>query len=226
MPAAAQKSEWTKFPSPEIAEENFTQLIVELPRLEPRLNDSYHKILTNYLKQGRDRSIFKDKAWQKSSFVKPIDDTLATTQLSKVKHQMSEIDAKIAASEARTDTKFAEMMGELRLINQRLEHVENSTSGLRMNTWLAAATAVALVVAIFSWGSSMFGVGMDAQSIANQSAKSLLDQAEPRFSSMNANFERLDKNYEALQTQIGIILTAVEAQKKNTPSIKPAPEQK
>ncbi len=127
---------------------------------------------------------------------------------------MSEVDAKIAAAEARTDTKFAEMMGELRLINQKLEHVEKSTSGIRLNIWLAAATAVGLVVAVFSWGTSMFGVGMDAQSIADQSAKNALTQIQPavdqlgtavknsndRLSEIMAIFERIEKNPPAQTT--------------------------
>ncbi|MBD7992870.1 hypothetical protein H9643_19010 [Ochrobactrum sp. Sa2BUA5] len=138
---------------------------------------------------------------------------------------MSEVDAKIAAAEARTDTKFAEMMGELRVITQKLEHVEKSTSGIRLNIWLAAATAVGLVVGIFSWGTSMFGVGMDAQSIADQSAKNVVIQAEPRFANMNDSFRRMDKNYETLQQQMGVILTAVEAQKNPKNPIQNIPNQ-
>lgn len=92
---------------------------------------------------------------------------------------MSEVDAKIAAAEARTDTKFAQVMGELRLINQRLEHVEGYTRNLRSTVIGTGIAAVALVVGIFGWGASMFGVGMDAQSIANQSAKNVVELAQP-----------------------------------------------
>lgn len=132
---------------------------------------------------------------------------------------MSEVDAKISAAEARTDTKFAEMMGELRLINQRLDHVEKSTSGIRLNIWLAAATAVGLVVAVFGWGTSMYGIGMDAQSVADQSAKNVVEQAKPQFDAINARYDRLEQ-------QMGVILTAIEAQKRADPApLTPAPKQ-
>lgn len=131
---------------------------------------------------------------------------------------MSEVDAKIAAAEARTDTKFAEMMGELRLINQKLEHVEKSTAGIRLNIWLAAATAVGLVVAVFSWGTSMFGVGMDAQTVADKSASIVIEKAQTEFQSINARYDRLEK-------QIGLILTNMKTDDKpqNNSPILPAP---
>ncbi|MGK8640344.1 hypothetical protein ACRS7F_13305 [Brucella anthropi] len=143
---------------------------------------------------------------------------------------MSEVDAKIAAAEARTDTKFAQVMGELATmradfngkfdtLGARLDHVEKSTSGIRLNIWLAAATAVGLVVGIFSWGTSMFGVGMDAQSVADQSAKNVVEQAKPQFDAINARYDRLEQ-------QMGVILTAIEAQKRADPTpLTPAPKQ-
>lgn len=115
---------------------------------------------------------------------------------------MSEIDAKIAAAEARTDTKFAEMMGELRLINQKLEHVEKSTAGIRLNIWLAAATAVGLVVAVFSWGTSMFGVGMDAQTVADKSASIVFDKAQSEFQAINVRYDRLEKQIDLILTNL------------------------
>lgn len=141
---------------------------------------------------------------------------------------MSEVDAKIAASEARTDTKFTEVMGELRLINQRIGHVdqrlghleqrmdrvETSFSAIRLNIWLAAATTIGLV-AIFGWGTTMFGTGMDAQSISDQSAKNAIQQVEPRLDS-------LEKRMGALETQMGTILTFIEGQKKE--QLIPAPQ--
>lgn len=93
------------------------------------------------------------------------------------------VDAKIAASEARTDAKFAELRGDMRTgfadirtdfagilgeikemradIGGRLDHVEKATSGLRANIWFAAIAAVGLVAAMLAWGGDQFGRGLD-----------------------------------------------------------------
>lgn len=133
----------------------------------------------------------------------------------KVADEVPEIEAKIAAAEARTDTKFAEFMGELRVINKRLDHmdatqsrVEASTSSLKttiVTTTIGAAIgAVALVVGIFGWGSQMFGVGMDAGSIATQSAKTAVERVQPQLDAITAKNERVEQ-------QLGVILKAIES---------------
>lgn len=119
---------------------------------------------------------------------------------------MSEVDAKIAASEARTDTKFAEMMGELRVISTRLDHVEKSTSGIKstvISTGVVTAVAVlALVTAIFGWGSQMFGVGMNADSVARQAAEAVRQET-------SAQFDNLNTRYQSLESEIGTLIEAV-----------------
>lgn len=116
---------------------------------------------------------------------------------------MDAVDAKIAASEARTDTKFAELLGEMRLMNQRLDHVETQTSGLRLNVWLASATAVALVVAIFGWGTSMFGVGMDAQQVSDRAVSSAIQRIQPQVDAMNANYSEVSNKLDQLLRATG-----------------------
>ncbi|WP_420960063.1 hypothetical protein [Brucella sp. IR073] len=137
---------------------------------------------------------------------------------------MSEVDAKIAASEARTDTKFAQVMGEFRLLNQRFDHFDQRLgkveqrldhhelvfSSLRLNIWLASATTVGLVIAILSWGTSMFGVGLDAQTIAEQAGKNAVQQVQPRLDNMETRLGNLEK-------QVGEILTTLQALKKEQP---------
>lgn len=76
---------------------------------------------------------------------------------------MSIVDAKIAAAEARTDTKFAQVLA-------RLDAIERSTSGLRLNVWLAAATALGLGIAAMAFGASQFGNGVMVTSAAVQDA--------------------------------------------------------
>lgn len=123
---------------------------------------------------------------------------------------MSEVEAKIAAAEARTDTKFAEMMGELRVISGRLDHIEKTTGGLRLNTWLAMGTALAILIAVFGWGSQMFGVGMNADSIARQAAEGVRQDTA-------AQIESLSARYENLEDQVGQILLLLQADAESSP---------
>ena len=88
---------------------------------------------------------------------------------------MDIVDAKIAAAEARTDTKFAQVLG-------RLDGIEKSTSGIRATVIVTGISAVALVVAIFGWGSAMFGSGMDVQTAADRAASAV----ESRYAEQNA----------------------------------------
>lgn len=73
---------------------------------------------------------------------------------------MDVLDAKIAAAEARTDTKFAALTGKLDLMNSRLDGIKDATSGLSFNTWLAAGSAVGVVLAAMAIGVSQFGNGV------------------------------------------------------------------
>lgn len=128
---------------------------------------------------------------------------LSTGLLPPNSSSMSEIDAKIAAAEARTDTKFAEMMGELRVI-------ESSTRGTKATVIGTGIAAVALVVAIFTWGSQMFGVGMDAQSVADQAARSVEQRTAPQLQNLNVR-------YEHLEGQIGQLIQLLQADEQRSP---------
>src|SRR5690606_6890633 len=83
---------------------------------------------------------------------------------------MSIIDAKIEAAEARTDTKFAGLKGSLDLINERLDNIETATNGVRLNVWLAAATALGLGIAAMAFGASQYGNGIMVTTVAVQDA--------------------------------------------------------
>lgn len=58
------------------------------------------------------------------------------------------VDAKIAAAEARTDTKFAELRGELKLLPTKA------------TVWGAVATGVALILAALAFAGDRFDTGM------------------------------------------------------------------
>jgi hypothetical protein len=109
---------------------------------------------------------------------------------------MDAVEAKIAAAEARTDTKFAQVLGELRAI-------EKSTAGIKTTVVVTGIAAVALVVAIFGWGNQMFGTGMDVQSISDHSAKNALQQVQPKFDAIDAQFADLN-------AKIGTVLEAIQ----------------
>lgn len=80
----------------------------------------------------------------------------------------TETELRIQLAEARTDKKFAEMLGEVRTgfaaLGARLEAVERSTSGIRttvITTAIGTGLGVlALVVAIMSYGQTWFGIGV------------------------------------------------------------------
>lgn len=102
---------------------------------------------------------------------------------------MSVIDAKIAAAEARTDTKFAQVLA-------RLDNIEKSTSGLRLNVWLAAATALGLGIAAMAFGAAQFGNGIMVTSASVQDA-----QEAKRISQENA------RAVEAMRTELSTFIS-------------------
>lgn len=115
---------------------------------------------------------------------------------------MEIVDAKIAAAEARTDTKFAQLMGELATmraeINGRLDglgtkvqHVENSTAGIKTTVIVTAIAALGLTVAVMAYGSQWFGLGMDAQQVADRSAQTSAQNLQPQIDTLNAKMDTL-----------------------------------
>ncbi len=65
---------------------------------------------------------------------------------------MDNVDAKIAAAEARVDTKFAELRGDL------------SNFATKGTVWGAVGTAVAIGLAVAAFGGDRFDAGMSSQS--------------------------------------------------------------
>lgn len=111
---------------------------------------------------------------------------------------MEVVDAKIAAAEARTDTKFAELLGELKLINQRMEHVERSTSGMRSTVIGTGIGVVAVVIAIMAYGAQWFGLGMDAQQVAERAAQSSSQRIQPQIDGLSSSNTELNAKIDTL----------------------------
>lgn len=115
---------------------------------------------------------------------------------------MDLVDAKIAASEARTDAKFSEMIGQLSTMraelggkldtmNARSEHVEKSTAGIKTTVIVTAIAALGLTVAIMAFGSQWFGLGMDAQQISQRSAQTAIDSSKARIDDLDKKLDQL-----------------------------------
>ncbi|MDP9838851.1 hypothetical protein J2T09_003623 [Neorhizobium huautlense] len=94
---------------------------------------------------------------------------------------LSEVDAKIGAAEARTDTKFAELLGELRLMNQRLDHVEKSTSGMRSTVIGTGIGVLAVAIAVMAYGAQWFDLGMDAQQVSDRAVSAAIEKVQPQI---------------------------------------------
>lgn len=95
-----------------------------------------------------------------------------------------EIEAQIAASEARGSTRLAEALGEMRTgfaemrgevregfarTNERLDAVERSTGGIKttvITTVIGTGIAVvAIVIAVLTYGQTWFGIGISEREV-------------------------------------------------------------
>ncbi|MBZ5758351.1 MULTISPECIES: hypothetical protein [Rhizobium] len=133
---------------------------------------------------------------------------------------MSEVDAKIAAAEARTDTKFAELLGELKLINAKMGHLETTTNGTKMTVIVTAIAALGLTVAIMAYGGQWFSVGMDAQKVSQDA----VEKMTPPINAMNAHYDALNKRVETLTADTNEKFDALlKAVQDNLPKEKPLP---
>jgi hypothetical protein len=80
-----------------------------------------------------------------------------------------EVEAQIAAAEARTDTKFAELRGDLRVISQTMTEIRG---GQRATHALVVGSALAAV----AFGATWFGLGINASEVASKAADQALHE--------------------------------------------------
>lgn len=115
---------------------------------------------------------------------------------------MDVIDAKIAAAEARTDTKFAEVIGELKAMRTELAHMPSTWT---MVGTIGAFTAAAsgLLIAVLALSSQMLGIGMDAQQVSERSASSAIERVQPQIDTLNANYVGMNSKLDQVLTAIG-----------------------
>ena len=118
-----------------------------------------------------------------------------------------DMELRIAASEARTDTKFAQLLGgietmraelggelkamsariagvegRLGSVESRLGTVEGYAAGIKFWVIGTGIAVLALAIAIFAFGNDRFGLGLGVSAIADRAAQRAVEQALPRQS--------------------------------------------
>lgn len=86
-------------------------------------------------------------------------------------HGMSEGEEylRIQLSEARTDTKFAQLIGEMRTgfarMDARLSAVERATTGLKATVIGTGVAVIAVVIGVLAYGQTWFGIGVNTRDV-------------------------------------------------------------
>lgn len=133
---------------------------------------------------------------------------------------MDLVDAKIAAAEARTDTKFAEVLGELKAMRSDMSHMP-STWAMVGTMGGFAVVVVTVILAVMAYGGDRFDGGV-AFGQGSAEAKVALD----KVTSDNA---AQTKQIEQLSGQLNQVLMAIQpkdggqSQFKTTPYATPKP---
>ena len=98
-----------------------------------------------------------------------------------------EIAARLEAAEARSDTKVAQLLGEIKAgfasldgkvdgLKDRIDGVERTTSGLKATVILTGLGAVALVVGVLAYGQTWFGIGVTTRDVVKSAVSEYLQQ--------------------------------------------------
>jgi hypothetical protein len=94
-----------------------------------------------------------------------------------------EIDAKIAASEARTDTKFARLDGQIAQVLLKLDTIHADNSSVKTNVWAGVGLIVAVIALLagvtFALGPAAFMAGLDIHDRIETSVKSATSPTKP-----------------------------------------------
>jgi hypothetical protein len=113
---------------------------------------------------------------------------------------MDTVDAKIAAAEARTDTKFAELQGSIKLefaeLRGNLTHLQSAVDG-KPGLWALVATVatgaagiIGIILAVLAFGGDRFdaGLGLSGQQQAQEQHDAKQDEA---LQGIGAKLDRL-----------------------------------
>lgn len=98
-------------------------------------------------------------------------------------HTREEVDAKIAAAEARTDTKIVRMEGKLDLLlskldyfNERITEVRSDSRGTRTNIWAVGIGLAALIIAVAFGLPALIGFGFQFRDVVHNEVQSAMPQ--------------------------------------------------
>jgi hypothetical protein len=90
------------------------------------------------------------------------------------------IDAKVAASEARTDSKFARLDGKIDLLVERSTDARTEARATRRTVIGTGLSIAALLIAIFALYTSSFTLGSRISDVARAEARQTYDQLQAR----------------------------------------------
>ncbi len=91
-------------------------------------------------------------------------------------------DARHAEVVGRVDTGFAEIRGQIATVNARLEGIERTTGGIKTTVIVTGLTAVALIVAILTYGQTWFGIGLSTRDAVKSEVAGMQQQTKPPVS--------------------------------------------
>jgi hypothetical protein len=96
-------------------------------------------------------------------------------------------DLRAQLAEARTDKKFADMLGEVRVgfasiegkisaLDGRLSALERATAGIKPTIILTGLAVAALMVATLTYGQTWFGIGVSARDVVKSAVAEYISQ--------------------------------------------------
>lgn len=130
---------------------------------------------------------------------------------------MELVDAKIAAAEARTDAKFAELLGELKSMRAETSHLP-STSTMVSAVGLSVIAGVGVVLAALAFGGDRFDGGV-AVGQAGAEAKTALDRV---IAENEAQTRQIEQVSQQLQKVLFAISREPAAKQGNAPTMQGA----
>ena len=90
---------------------------------------------------------------------------------------------RIELAKARTDKKFADVLGEMRTgfarLDARLDAVERATSEIKATVIGTGIAGAVLVIAVLAYGQTWFGIGVSARDVVKAAVAEHRQQATP-----------------------------------------------
>lgn len=88
-------------------------------------------------------------------------------------------DTRHAEVVGRLDTGLAEIKGQIAAMNIKLEGIERTTGGIKTTVIVTGLAAVALIVAVVTYGQAWFGIGLSTRDAVNTEVAKVLQQTKP-----------------------------------------------